>query len=137
MIHFIVLGPPVGKARARVTRTGHAYTPQKTVDYEKAVRTAFMTQCKESYEKDVPLILSITAWYPIPKSASKKKRQQMLNGEIIPTVKPDISNVIKSIEDALNGAAYHDDSQITGLYMSKVYGEQPRVEVWITGVNEV
>ena len=138
MIHFIVLGPPVGKARARVTRTGHSSTPQKTVDYEKAVRTAYLTQCKESYPKDEPLVLSFTAWYPIPKSASKKRRQQMLAGIIRPTVKPDLSNVLKSIEDALNGACYHDDSQIVELgRQRKFYGEEPGVEVWIKGVNEV
>lgn len=139
MIYFFVPGAPVGKARARVTRTGHSYTPQKTVDYEKAVRDAFLTQCKESYPKDEPLSLSFTAWYPIPKSASKKRRQQMLAGIIRPTVKPDLSNVLKSIEDAIQSdTAYHDDSQIVELgRIRKFYGEEPGVEVWIKGVNEI
>ena len=38
ILRFTVPGKPVGKARPRFTRRGFAYTPEKTVRYEAAVR---------------------------------------------------------------------------------------------------
>jgi hypothetical protein len=32
MIHLTIPGPPIGKQRARVCRSGHAFTPAKTVN---------------------------------------------------------------------------------------------------------
>lgn len=40
----------------------------------------------------------------------------MINGYVFPTKKPDGDNIIKAILDALNGAAYRDDSQICRVY---------------------
>lgn len=36
----------------------------------------------------------------------------MLAGEIRPTKKPDMDNVVKIIADSLNNLAYYDDTQI-------------------------
>lgn len=73
----------------------------------------------------------IAAYYDIPKSTSKSKRQQMLSGILLPTKKPDIDNIAKCILDALNGVAFHDDTQVVKLCMEKFYAEKPRVEVEI------
>ncbi len=102
-ISFSVPGEPAGKGRPRFTRTGHPYTPGKTESYESLVR--------------------------IPKSASKKKRAMMIAGDIVPTKKPDFDNIQKIICDALNGVAYHDDSQIVKADIEKVYSTTPHVEV--------
>ena len=67
--------------------------------------------------------------------AKEKKRQQMLAGLIRPTKKPDLDNVIKSILDALNKVAYHDDTQIVSLSMEKFYSDSPRVEVTISNLE--
>lgn len=132
MRYFSMRGVPVGKGRARVTRTGHAYTPQKTRDYERAVKMAYLEAVKDKpYEKSTPLKLSLWCAYPIPKSDSKKKRVEKLRGITKPTVKPDLSNVLKSVEDALNGIAYSDDAQITELYVTKCYSEFPGIQVLI------
>lgn len=132
MRYFSMRGVPVGKGRARVTRTGHAYTPQKTRDYESAVKLAYMEAVKDKpYEKGVPLILSLGCAYPIPKNDSRKKRAEKLCGTTKPTVKPDLSNVLKAVEDALNGIAYADDAQITELHVTKYYSEFPGIEVLI------
>ena len=40
-VELIIEGEPVGKARPRFTRTGHAYTPDKTRKYEQAVEDAY------------------------------------------------------------------------------------------------
>ena len=38
---FTIPGEPTGKGRPRMTRTGHTYTPEKTVNYEALVKMAY------------------------------------------------------------------------------------------------
>ena len=40
-VFFTVEGEPMVKARPRLTKTGHTYTPKTTVEAEKRVREAF------------------------------------------------------------------------------------------------
>lgn len=47
-----------------------------------------------------------------------------------PTIKPDVSNVLKGVEDALKGVWYKEDSQIVGYgVLGKWYDERPRIEI--------
>ena len=50
----------------------------------------------------------------------------------------DVSNIIKSAEDALNGVAYVDDKQVVGvtarLYTAGTFGRQEGVRIWVTEV---
>lgn len=136
-ITFTVPGPPKGKARARTVHTGgrtFSYTPEGTVLYENLVKTYFYQTEAHPFDADEELKANIIAYYPIAKSTSKKKRQQMLAGLIRPTKKPDLDNVIKSILDALNKVAYHDDTQIVSLSVEKFYSDSPRVEVAISSI---
>ena len=131
-VTFTVLGEPVAKGRPRMTRAGRAYTPQKTVNYENLVKLSYQQQCSGIFfEKGTPLDMRLIAYYTIPQSASKKKRQQMLDREIRPQKKPDSSNILKGVEDALNGVAYHDDTQIVDTQIRRFYSDHPRVVVTI------
>ena len=144
MIYFKFNGEPVGKGRPRVTaRKGkgkdsaiyaHAYTPKRTKEFEDAIRFEFMASCCDKmpvYEKDVPVKVDMTFAFGIPKSYSKKKREQCLLGNIQHTKKPDADNIAKAVLDALSGYAMEDDSQVTVLTMEKIYAEEPYVEVRI------
>ena len=71
----------------------------------------------------------ITASFLPPKSASKRKKVEMLEGKIYPTKKPDIDNILKVVLDALNGLAYRDDSQVISCTVLKTYGEEEGVYV--------
>lgn len=124
---FMIPGEPTGKGRPRFTRSGHAYTPERTASYEQAVRQAYKAEFPgtEPIPAGVPVAVKIIAGYGIPKSTSKVKAERMLAGEIRPTKKPDADNIAKAICDALNGLAYHDDSQITMLCVSKHYTKNP------------
>ena len=141
VIRFTVPGEPKGKGRPRLGRSGHAYTPHDTANYENLVKVCF----RDMYPDHVPLDaetavgVEIMACYSIPKSASKKRRLGMLLGHIRPLKKPDCDNIAKIICDALNGIAYHDDSQIYSLNVEKLYSETPRVEVrmeWDDGTED-
>ena len=119
------------------TKTGHAMTPKDTVSYENLVKLEWQTAYgTESFPKEAMLDMRIKAYYRIPKSASKKKRAAMLAGEIRPTKKPDMDNVVKIIADSLNNLAYYDDTQIVDCQCRKFYSENPRVEVTIINLSK-
>ena len=133
---FFIRGEPVAKGRPKFTTRGgfvRAITPEKTANYETLVKLSFQQQFPNAvpFPKDTPLLVSIAAHFSIPKSASMKKAKAMRNHEIPPTKKPDCDNLAKIICDALNGIAYYDDSQIARLEVSKFYGDEPGVYVWI------
>ena len=129
-VKFTIFGAPQGKARPRVVHHGTrtiAYTPANSAAYEDIVKLEYQQQCGHKFPAKTPLRINILAFYPIPKSASKRTRQGMEAGEIHPTVKPDWDNVGKIICDALNGIAYHDDAQVVSATVDKRYGVEPMV----------
>lgn len=131
-VKFTILGEPKGKGRPRVTKTGRAYTPKDTVQYENLVRLEYRRQCNDfKFARNSALDARITAYYAIPKSISKKKRQEMLDFKIRPLKKVDCDNLIKVVLDSLNEIAYHDDVQVVDCQVRKFYSEQPRIVVTI------
>ena len=131
-VKFTILGEPRGKQRPRMTRNGHTYTPAETVQYENLIRMEYRRQCGDyRFPDDAALDMRIMAYYAIPKSASKKKRQEMLAHRIRPLKKSDWDNVGKIIADSLNEIAYKDDVQIVDGQVRKFYSDQPRVVVTI------
>ena len=137
-INFTVMGEPKGKGRPRFCRnTGHAITPKDTVNYETLVKMEYTQACGEQIFPDNAMLdMRIKAYYSIPKSASKKRHAAMLSGDIRPTKKPDMDNVIKIIADSLNKIAYRDDTQIVDCQVRKFYSEKPRVEVMIQTIDK-
>lgn len=134
---IVIPGVPVGKGRPKFsTFNGHAvaYTPEKTVNYENLVKLAFQQSGETAFDRETQLRADIYAYFPIPKSTSKKKRKEMESGLILPTKKPDTDNIAKAILDALNGLAYYDDAQVVYLQVSKKYSDEPRAVVFIDDV---
>ena len=129
---LVIPGEPQGKGRPRMTKTGHAYTPERTRQYEKLIKQCYYDQ-GNSEHLDGPLLLHITAYMQIPKSARKDEQKRMQQGKTRPTKKPDIDNVIKTI-DALNGLAFEDDKQIVSVVAEKYYDYEPRLEIEINQI---
>lgn len=139
-LEFTVPGEPVAKARPRMTKSGHTYTPKKTVVYENEVRQACLSAMKDrnvaQWSEKQPLMVFITAKFKLPKSATKKDKQAVREYRKYPVKKPDADNVAKAICDAINGIAYSDDSQVVYLSVKKFYTlEEPRVIVKIREVD--
>jgi Holliday junction resolvase RusA-like endonuclease len=133
-VYFVVYGTPIGKGRPRATSRGgfvRMYTDAKTLGFEQAVADEARTAMSNFDLFDTPMQLQLSAYYPIPKSWSKKKRQLAVDGEIYPQVKPDLDNVMKAILDALNGVVYADDSQVINMVATKRYSTDPRIEVYV------
>jgi len=144
-IKFVVQGEPQGKGRPRFVARynpatgksfGKAHTPEKTILYENLIKTEYEIQTNSyRFPDDAMLDMRILAYYSIPKSVSKKKRNMMLEGLIRPTKKPDMDNVMKVVADSLNQVAYKDDTQIVDSQCRKFYSEEPRVEVIIRQIG--
>ena len=111
-----------------------AYTPKETIAYENWVRSCYLEKYNNEKILETPLEVHIRAYFEIPKSTSKKKKEQMLENEINPTIKPDTDNIAKSILDSLNGIAYLDDKQVIKLVVEKYYAEVPSVSIEIKEV---
>lgn len=136
-IKFTVPGEPVGKERPRFDpRSGRTYTPSKTTQYEKTVQDSFYLESKGRFYGEGAIQMKISAFYPIPKSASKIKKSAMTLGILRPTKKPDTDNVAKVIADSLNGIAYKDDAAIVEMHVEKWYSTSPRVEVVIESKDQ-
>lgn len=133
MTDFTIPGPPVGKGRPRFFKRGNhvgTFTPEKTASYENLVKMA----AREVFRGPLiegPLQMRIRAFFPIPKSMPKAKRQMAEDEALHVTKKPDGDNIGKIVCDALNGIIYHDDAQVSDLMVSKRYSSEPRVEVSI------
>lgn len=120
-VEFTVPGACQAKQRPRINRnTGRVYTPNATHKYEKKVR-----ECYEGnyYFDDEYISIKIIFKFDIPKSYSKKKHSEALEGIIRPQ-KADIDNYIKSCLDGLNKVAYKDDKYIIRLEAEKIFAEE-------------
>jgi len=127
-------GIPQGKGRARsFIRAGHIahYTPEKTRTYEGMIATVAMAEMRSRKLFDCPLEFAMRAIFPVPSSWSGKKRDQALCGAIKPVKKPDLDNITKAWNDALNGVVYRDDSLICRMTLDKRYGPQALVVVTV------
>jgi len=128
---FKIYGEPVAKGRPRFTKQGRTYTPAKTKKYEDEVRMMAKAAMGSSEPLETPVSVFIHITLPIPLSYSKKRSEECLSGFERPTKRPDLTNIIKSIEDGMNGIVYKDDSQIVSLHSTKVYGTIGLVEVLV------
>ena len=128
---FEIVGEPQGKGRPRFSTRGgfvKTYTPEKTASYENFAKVCYLNKYK-GQKLDGEIIAEIIAYFSIPKSFSKKKRLEAIEGKIKPTKKPDTDNIAKTILDSLNGIAFEDDKQVVALLVKKLYGEEAKVVV--------
>lgn len=133
LIKFTVYGEPQPWKRPRFNgKNKIVFEDPKVTAYKDKVIKAYAESGKyKKFEKDVPLRCEVYFWLGVPKSASEKKKLEMAcDGR--PTKRPDNDNLYKGITDALNGVAYHDDSQIVDTAIHKLWtmGE-PRAEIEI------
>lgn len=103
---FRIPGPLLGWMRAGRHGTYHTYDPPEQVAYKRMVAIiAKQAMVRAGIFKPIegPLALSFVACYPHPKKGPRR---------IHKASKPDLSNLIKNVEDALNGIAWPDDARI-------------------------
>lgn len=134
MILIELTGAPSGKGRPRFIRaTGHAYTPEKTRNYESSLRLAAQDAMNGAAPLEGPLAVTVHALFPVPASWSRKKRDDALSGLLRPTTKPDADNILKVL-DALNEVVFRDDKQVVDARVVKTYSARPAMRIEISEV---
>lgn len=118
----------VPASRPRVTRFATFYPKRYT-----AFREAMGVICDHTKFNKIgvgPIKVETIIYLPMPKSWSKKKKQEMNNGWKDNT--SDNDNYEKSIWDSLNGKAWEDDRQIVWNETKVKYSEEGSVIVVVT-----
>jgi len=146
MIRITIPIEPKAQARThqRVIRTKagkmvpiHYKTKPQRLSENKLIAYLVAEKNRQGFEPLTGAIaLSVAAYLPIPQSWSKKRRSMALAGDILPTTKPDCSNLAKNLEDCAAGILYQDDKQIISLSISKQYNENPRWEITLNECHE-
>ena len=133
-IMFTVYGHPIAKGRPRFSTRGKfpvAYTPEKTKTYESEVGMMAKVAMGASKALEGALETFIYVTFPVPPSYSKKRTEACLNNTEKHTKRPDLDNVIKSVIDGMDKIVFNNDSQITSIHSTKVYGQVAKVEVMV------
>ena len=134
ILSITIPGIPVAKGRPRfTTRNGLArsYTPAKTQRYEDLIRCEAANAMNGNSPLAEPVCMSVTAYVQPPKSMSKKKRADALEGTLKPTTRPDADNYAKAALDGCNAIIFRDDSLVTDLIVRKRYSERPRLVITV------
>ena len=136
MIEIVVLGTPVAKGRPRFSKaTGHTYTPEKTRNFEAALKYAAEQVMGDRPPLDGPLKVAITVKLPISQSWTKKQQAAARSGALRPTKKPDFDNYAKTV-DALNMVVWQDDGQVVEATVSKHYSDKPGMWIAVSPLDE-
>lgn len=107
---------PVPKGRPRfssVCGVTRAFTPSKTRRFEADVKNLAIALHKDLTIVD-PIAVKIQFFLRRPKTVTRD----------IPSVKPDLENLLKSFIDGCNGVIWEDDSLIVDIIATKRYGER-------------
>jgi Holliday junction resolvase RusA-like endonuclease len=132
VITFEVEGDPVPQPRPRITtrgKHGHAYTPSShPIHVYRAAIACAAKQAGATPTDAAPLTLTVDLVFARPKSHFRKSGLKATSPKL---PRADCSNVLKGIEDALNGVAWVDDTQVGKVVIQKAYGTEGRTSVRI------
>jgi Holliday junction resolvase RusA-like endonuclease len=135
VIEIVVLGPPRGKERVKRRFEGHAYTPERTVNFEGRAAMRAEEAMAGRPPLSGPLALEVVMAFPVTTSKPKKWQAAALAGEILPTVKPDWDNGGK-LTDALNLLVWEDDKQVVEAHVLKYYSEKPGMRMRVYSLTD-
>jgi Holliday junction resolvase RusA-like endonuclease len=122
-IRYCIMGKPIPLDRPRFSQ-GHVWDSQKKLKHSWGVQLQQQHQDRPLFS-DVPLHLEVEFFLPFPRVTVKK---QMLMVNKLHIARPDLSNLIKFVEDASTGILFLDDCIIASISSSKRYAEEPRTE---------
>jgi Holliday junction resolvase RusA-like endonuclease len=103
---FRVYGQVRGQARPRTSFKNHiVYKRKEDREFENRIKEAYINAGGINFG-DKPIKLTVITHRELPQSRPKRIESEL------DIFKPDASNILKAVEDALNGIAYNDDKQI-------------------------
>lgn len=114
---YTVPGTPVAWARA-VPAKNHMF------DSQKKIKLFYGITIGNQHTGDMytgPLLLDVTFYFPMPKT--KAKIWDEIRGSAH-NIRPDSSNCIKFLEDAITGVLIHDDCIIADIHARKRWADE-------------
>lgn len=129
-IAFTIPGKPYAKKRPRFSRKiGRAFNPRENEVAETSIGAIAATHFPRPFTG--PVALEIIATFAIPESWPKAKKAALAHKPH--TQKPDCDNIAKAVCDGLNRIAWADDSQVSGLSVSKFWGGTNQTTIFVEG----
>jgi len=135
-----LLGEAVPQGRPRITTINgypRAYDPEASRTY-KATLALLASQAMREQKLEITtdaVKLTVVVLHAIPKSMSKKKRIQAIDGSLRPTTKPDLDNIVKAVMDAFKAVVWRDDSQVVDIRALKFYADAPLIRIVVEAVQ--
>jgi Holliday junction resolvase RusA-like endonuclease len=147
LAEFVVYGhpQPAGSKKAFAIRKGGKPTGKVAVTddavhsraWKQEVASACMVQSPPEHGLLLrgPLVLIVQFFVARPRGHFGTGRNE---GKIrdsapdFPTIRPDLTKLVRGVEDALTGVLWCDDSQVIAQHLAKFYGEPERAIVVVT-----
>lgn len=140
MISFEVPGDPIAWKAAFVFRNKHTGKSHAVKNDKLAM---YQSRVAEEARKIMnggpltgPVMLEASFYFTMPKNRQRKQRP---TPQCPKTTRPDLSNLVKCIEDALSSVVYVDDSQVVQVSAFKYFaaqGEPAKVKVTVMEVSD-
>ena len=121
---------PKSKARPRMSKSGHVYTPKETKEYEKLISDAWMEQNPYPPFSN-PVSVTMAFCFKRPKTHYDRHGVLKPDAPTRYTNTPDLDNVEKAVLDSLNGLAYTDDKLVWRKLTSKHWAADNLIRVFI------
>lgn len=113
------------------------YLPAQSAREQSVIRKIAYDAMDGRAPIDGPLELRFVAYMGIAASWSRIKTADAITDRIRPTARPDLSNLIKQCEDAMNEIVYRDDSLITDCHLYKRFSDRPRLVIEVRSLTWV
>jgi Holliday junction resolvase RusA-like endonuclease len=137
-VEFVVVGKaqPAGSKRAFVVN-GHAVVTdanKNSKPWQAEVKAAAVEAMPSSDLLEGPLELVVLFYEPRPKGHYNSKGELNAQGQrnLWPAKKPDVTKLVRGVEDAMTGVVYRDDAQIVHQFAAKHFGEPARAEIRVS-----
>jgi Holliday junction resolvase RusA-like endonuclease len=141
IVDFRVAGipKPAGSKRAFVSKKGKLIVTDDSGQVGKDWRGDVKSAALKAYDGEPvsgPLVLFLEFYFPRPKGHYGSGKNENVIRDLAPkypTVKPDLTKITRSVEDALTGIVWNDDAMIVIQDLRKYYCDennpQPGVRV--------
>ena len=117
-----------GEPKPQAYKVGRGRIYNENAKWKDQIRWQIKPTCPE-VPISGPVELTTIFFLAIPAKTSQKLRQQMLNRVILPSHKPDASNLDYLVENALSGLVYDDDRLVCVKHVYKFYGAEPKTVI--------
>ena len=145
-LEFTALGRPQPGGSKKVVRPGGNPTARPLIVEDakrskpwRALVVAAANEALDAGEQLAgPLILEVDFYFARPAGHYGTGRRRDIvkpSAPRFPAVRPDVTKLLRALEDALTGVVWRDDAQIVIQLARKRYGTPERAEVLITPVD--